>query len=164
MQPAWLHLLRIVDLYTTQGHTLVINHLKAANMTRLSPIIQVLKYIWGFILERDEFIAVSEIRLSYKNALLKHIWWFIQEISHINVAGVVRLLQIIPLLKNIKGFIMGRNLMNAISAIRHLHEVVFCIFTCIRIHTNEKQHKCSFCDNIFSNNKCLINHICLLYR
>ena len=100
MQPAWLHLLKIVDLYTTQGHTLVINHLKAANMTRLSPIIQVLKYIWGFILERDEFIAVSEIRLSYKNALLKHMWWFIQEINHINVASVVRLLQIIPLSKN----------------------------------------------------------------
>ena len=118
MQPAWLHLLKIVDLYTTQGHTLVINHLKAANMTRLSPIIQVLTYIWGYILERDNFIAVSEIRHSYKNALLKHIWWFIQGINHINVAGVVRLLQIIELLKNIRGYILVRNHINVVFVIR----------------------------------------------
>ena len=60
-----------IFLYTTWGHTLMIDHVKVANVTRLSCIIQFLTFIWEFILGRDHFNAVSVVWYFYKNAILK---------------------------------------------------------------------------------------------
>ena len=93
MQPEWHYFLRIV-LYTTWGYTLVINPIKAANVTKLSSMIQILKYIWEFTLGRDHFNVSSVYSHTFKNTILKPIWWVTQERNHNNAVSVVRLYQI----------------------------------------------------------------------